>query len=250
MRNFIGEQGFIWFIGTVVDRNDPLKMGRVRVRCYGWHTEDVSQISNDDLPWAVVMTPTTSHSTLGVGESPDLQVGAWVVGFFMDGRRAQEPCIMGSLPTSNLNEQEERVSDIHPLAKGTNTIKYDVDKSINEPESPYAAEYPYNKVMATEGGHTKEYDNTKKKERIREAHVTGTLYEVHPDGSKVVRVVGNNYVVIAGNDSVKVSGNAKLVIDGNLNITVGGNAKLDIGGTTNITSGGNMALKAPRIDLN
>ena len=102
----------------------------------------------------------------------------------------------------------------------------------------------------TEGGHTKEYDNTKKKERIREAHKSGTLYEVHPNGSKVVRVVGNNYVVIAGNDSVKVSGNAKLVIDGNLNITVGGNAKLDIGGTTNITSGGNMALKAPRIDLN
>ena len=242
MRNFIGNNSFVWWIGKVESRSDPLKMGRVKVRCIGWHTDDTSQITTEDLPWAVVMTPTTSHSTLGVGESPDLQVGAWVVGFFLDGQRGQEPCVMGSLPTSNLNDQDKRVSDINPLARGTNTITYEVDSSINEPESPYAAEYPYNKVMATEGGHTKEYDSTKDKERIREAHPQGTLYEIHPDGSKVVRVVGDNYEVIAGNDSIKVSGNAKLVISGNLDITVGG--------TTNITSGGNMALKAPRIDLN
>ena len=33
MQNFMGMDGFIWFTGVVEDRNDPSKLGRVRVRC-------------------------------------------------------------------------------------------------------------------------------------------------------------------------------------------------------------------------
>ena len=32
MQNFMGMDGFIWFTGVVEDRNDPSKLGRVRVR--------------------------------------------------------------------------------------------------------------------------------------------------------------------------------------------------------------------------
>ena len=35
MQNFMGMDGFIWFTGVVEDRNDPSKLGRVRVRCVG-----------------------------------------------------------------------------------------------------------------------------------------------------------------------------------------------------------------------
>ena len=38
--NFMGQDGFSWFVGVVEDRNDPLKLGRVRVRCLGYHTSD------------------------------------------------------------------------------------------------------------------------------------------------------------------------------------------------------------------
>ena len=31
------------FIGVVEDRNDPLQLGRVKVRAYSIHTEDKSQ---------------------------------------------------------------------------------------------------------------------------------------------------------------------------------------------------------------
>ena len=37
-KNFIGLDGFIWFIGVVEDRQDPYLIGRVRVRCFGHHT--------------------------------------------------------------------------------------------------------------------------------------------------------------------------------------------------------------------
>ena len=38
--DFMGRDGFIWFAGVVEDRSDPLKLGRVRVRCLGYHTDD------------------------------------------------------------------------------------------------------------------------------------------------------------------------------------------------------------------
>ena len=53
--NFMGLDGFVWFTGVVEDRNDPAKLGRVRVRCLGFHTEDKNDIPTADLPWAHVM---------------------------------------------------------------------------------------------------------------------------------------------------------------------------------------------------
>jgi len=35
MRNFLGRNGFTWFVGVVEDRYDPVTLGRVRVRCFG-----------------------------------------------------------------------------------------------------------------------------------------------------------------------------------------------------------------------
>ena len=46
---FMGLDGFIWFIGVVEDRNDPSKLGRVKVRCLGFHTEDKNDIPTEDL---------------------------------------------------------------------------------------------------------------------------------------------------------------------------------------------------------
>ena len=43
MQNFLGRDGFIWFTGVVEDRDDPDKLGRVRVRCVGYHTNDVKK---------------------------------------------------------------------------------------------------------------------------------------------------------------------------------------------------------------
>ena len=34
---FMGLDGFIWFVGVVENRNDPAELGRVQVRCLGYH---------------------------------------------------------------------------------------------------------------------------------------------------------------------------------------------------------------------
>ena len=96
---FMGLDGFVWFTGVVEDRNDPDKLGRVRVRCLGYHTEDLNDIPTKDLPWATVMHPVTDPSMQGLGNTPSFLVeGTWVIGFFADAKDKQQPIIMGSLP--------------------------------------------------------------------------------------------------------------------------------------------------------
>ena len=95
----MGLDGFVWFTGVVENRNDPAKLGRVQVRCLGFHTEDLIDIPSADLPWAHVMHPVTDPAMQGLGNSPSfLTEGTWVIGFFRDANEKQQPIIMGSLP--------------------------------------------------------------------------------------------------------------------------------------------------------
>ncbi len=99
MQNFLGQDGFIWFVGVVEDRADPQYLGRVRVRCLGYHTENKLELPTADLPWAMPVLPITSSGISGIGQTPlGLVEGSWVFGFFRDSQYAQEPMILGSLP--------------------------------------------------------------------------------------------------------------------------------------------------------
>ena len=96
---FMGLDGFVWFVGVVEDRNDPDELGRVRVRCLGFHTEDLVKLPTADLPWAHVMHPTTDPAMHGLGITPSFLVeGSWVVGFFRDAAEKQQPIVIGTLP--------------------------------------------------------------------------------------------------------------------------------------------------------
>ena len=108
MQNFLGQDGFIWFVGVVEDRQDPQKLGRVRVRCLGYHTADKIALPTSDLPWASPVLPITSSGISGIGQTPlGLVEGSWVFGFFRDSQYAQEPMILGSLPGRPSEEASE-----------------------------------------------------------------------------------------------------------------------------------------------
>ena len=106
--NFMGKDGFHWFVGVVESREDPSQLGRVQVRGLGIHTDNKTSIPTEDLPWATVMQPTTSSANSGIGTSPSFIIeGSWVVGFFMDTEK-QQPIIMGTLP--GVQNQEVDIS--------------------------------------------------------------------------------------------------------------------------------------------
>lgn len=98
--NIFNKDGFIWWIGVVEDRMDPEKSGRVRVRIYGYHTDDKTLLPTKDLPWAIPITPITSAAISGIGTAPLGPVeGTWVIGFFLDGGDMQQPAIFGTIAT-------------------------------------------------------------------------------------------------------------------------------------------------------
>lgn len=100
MQRIFNKDGFNWWIGVVEDRMDPEKMGRCRVRIYGYHTDSKIILPTKDLAWATPIQPITSAAISGIGSSPLGPVeGTWVIGFFLDGEDMQQPAIFGTIAT-------------------------------------------------------------------------------------------------------------------------------------------------------
>ena len=103
--NFLGKDGFRWWIGQVAPEkaqgNQINQVGkawgaRVKVRIYGYHPADETELPNEDLPWAQVLLNAQGGSGKG-GRSKSMRIspGDTVLGFFLDGDDAQLPVILG-----------------------------------------------------------------------------------------------------------------------------------------------------------
>lgn len=88
----VGFPNPLFFIGVVENNIDERLEGRVQVRAFGIHGTN-QEIPTADLPWATLIIG--SHDVNFV--VPPLN--AWVFGFFLDGRSAQQPFILGLIPT-------------------------------------------------------------------------------------------------------------------------------------------------------
>ena len=309
---------FTWWQGVVEDRNDPLKLGRCRVRVVGYHTDSKGEIPTKSLPWATPMQPITSAAMNGIGTTPMGPVeGTWVFGFWRDGSNAQEPVIIGTVggkmdkdhkkdPSKGFNDpkgkypRDEYLVDGEPdtnrLARGIGGTKVgtkngenaksltnkrakrnrgdpDVAGSVtntgiakgragdmtggdgkkatidnrtgddaghynhewwNEPNPRYGgtaesdttyltsvenlSQYPYCHVRMSESGHVEEWDDTETAERLHRYHKTGTFEEIQPDGSRVVKVVADDYEIVAGSKNVAISGVCNLTIKGDCRV--------------------------------
>tara|TARA_Y100000758_G_C16046276_1_gene420019 strand:+ start:29 stop:1129 length:1101 start_codon:yes stop_codon:yes gene_type:complete len=112
------------FYGIVEDRNDPLKIGRVRVRVHGVHTDDKLLIASPDLPWSQVLLPTTAAALSGIGTQHGLVEGSTVVGFFRD-KGKQDFVVTHSSAGLPHGGYKETITD--------ELLKRDVEKGFNDP---------------------------------------------------------------------------------------------------------------------
>ena len=125
--HFLGKDGFIWWIGQVVDQTkwagnlpetptdttDGQKGFdfRYKVRIMGYHTASPKDLTDDDLPWASVMLPVTAGTSGGARHTPQLRQGNFVYGFFLDGEDAQQPIIMGVIGYNQYTAVMKNVPD-------------------------------------------------------------------------------------------------------------------------------------------
>jgi len=277
--NFMG-MSFVWFHGVVEDIMDPLKLGRVRVRAYGFHTEDKTSngVPTTEIPWAHVMQPITSAAMSGIGSSPTgILQGTQVIGFFRDPGFWQDMIILGTIGGKNdtppnyatgfsdpnkvyprTDFVENKEVDTSRLARNENientvvqtkknSRKQNIDIAIggswSEPETPYDAVYPHNKVTETPSGHVIEIDDTPGAERLHEYHTAGTFTETHPDGTQVHKIIGDKVTVVVENDRVVVSKNRFDTVEGNTNHLTSGDLNVEIRGNVNALVDGDIRLQ-------
>jgi len=131
-----GSNDLVWWTGVVEDRDDPEKLGRCRVRIFGYHTGDTTLLPTSDLPWAIPMQSITSAATSGVGSAPvGIVSGTWVVGWFLDGEEAQRPLIIGTLAgkpspsVESLTKQKQDTSTNNVVKSSNGTPLVDQDNN-------------------------------------------------------------------------------------------------------------------------
>lgn len=277
---FAGRDGFNWFIGVCEDRDDPKGMGRIRVRVFGVHTEDLTQLPTIDLPWSQVVLPPTAKP----GEIPNITPGQWVFGFFRDADMLQESVVLGILPG-------------HPMYSPDPKFGFNDPNSVNAPESqdekyrkaPDYGPYP-NRIQEPDTNRLIVNNEDKPHplyETVRkaEAAAVGTiftatgndwrepeypymasypynhvfesesghvfehddtpneerLHERHHAGTYYeVDAGGNRVVKVVGDGYEIIAGSKNCYIHGDVNLTIGSNCNTLIGGNYNLNVKGNM----------
>ena len=233
--------------GIVKDIKDPKKIGRVKVKVFDLH----DSINVSDLAWSQVLMPANVPARLGVGASVNLLVGTLVACVPLD-KMKQEFIVTGTLPTnSDITTDDDTAiggsaaetkskPDNNSRVRGEPDPHADESKGKYQPKSTYGPIYPHNNVMETESGHVREYDDTPGAERITERHKSGTQYEIAANGSKIERIVRDNYQLILGHDTIEVRGNVKIYVNGDANIAVARDLTTQVGGNMTADVTGNM----------
>lgn len=132
------------------------------------------------------------------------------------------------------HRHSKRIKEI-PYTKGDEHDKWE------EPFSAWDAKYPYNKVMMqSEANHIIEVDDTPGSERMNWQHQSGTYEEIDHTGSRAVKIVGDNYEIVVGEEFIYIKGNQKITVDGDVNWLFKRNFTMEVLGDTKMLFRGNV----------
>jgi hypothetical protein len=98
------------------------------------------------------------------------------------------------------------------------------------PKSDTFSVYPYNHVNESESGHVREVDDSPGGERLMNYHRTGTFDEIHPDGSKVTKIIGSEYEITLKDKNVLIEGACNITISGACRQLIKGDYILEVEG--------------------
>ena len=135
-QNKLGHDNFIWWIGVVEDRFDPLNLGRCRVRIFGAHTSELQLIPTSSLPWATPLYPVNDSRSFSTPMEGD-----YVFGFFLDGESSQAPAMLGVFPGIPQSSGSPEGVGFSANAKLTNSTltNNDTTKPVVSPGTPAMA---------------------------------------------------------------------------------------------------------------
>ena len=148
----------------------------------------------------------------------------------------------------------------HPRGKSKDEAKYfnprqdmidggDGDPSKKGNMEDYTSLYPFNTVKETRAGFVFETDNTEGNKRYHEYHPSGTHKEIHHDGTKVEKIIGDDYEIITKDKNVLIRGNCNVTIVGDCKMLVQGDKYEEIEGDLFQTIHGDRITKIQGSDI-
>lgn len=258
-----GVRNPLFFVGVVENNVDERLEGRVQVRAFGVHGT-TADVPTESLPWAILIAGNYDPNV------PIPPLNSWVFGFFVDGRDAQQPMILGLIPTQMTEPIDPAKNgwgvipkkDMEVLAQGsrpqdygqpansrlargenieeTHVLQHEAnrvtgvsgggDKTWEEPGSAYNAQYPYNRVIETAAGHSIELDDTPGAERIMIWHKSGSYVQIDSRGTTTEKSVSDKYEINEMNSHIYIGGKSYVVIEGDAYVKVNGNKTEEITG--------------------
>lgn len=120
---------FAIYRAKVVSISDPMSGGRVQVRVFGIHSQDVQEVPNDTLPWAYPATVSMGDTdTGGFFVLPAVESIVWV---FFDGGNHNFPVYFASAPNKdNWNTDADEDNAIMDLGERALKIVNDAGAEV------------------------------------------------------------------------------------------------------------------------
>jgi len=203
-----------FFLGTVVDNEDPQKEERLRIRIPNLLGEE---LSDTELPWARPVKHRVRGSNSQVQSLSVPVVGSKMIVVLQNG------------------------DPYHPLYLGSLLVGADV-------ASVLTTNYPKRYGLRDDKGNHMFVDTQTGDMELR--HFSGTTLKIVPDGSVSVTSPKNLTVAFDGNASVAVKGNLSATVDGNASAVVKGTLDVKADGATTIESSSGITITAPTVDIN
>ena len=105
------------------------------------------------------------------------------------------------------------------------------------------SQYPYNHVRMSESGHVEEWDDTPSSERMHSFHTSGTFEEIQPDGTKVTKIVSDEYEITLGKKNVSITGTCNVTITGDCRMLYQGDLVQEVKGDYHLNVHGDKRTK-------
>jgi len=255
MESGVGIKEPLFFIGAIENNDDPRKEGRVQVRAFGVHGTN-KQVPRDMLPWAIVCQGVYNPNNIP-------KLNSWVFGVFLDGRDAQEPMVLGLIPTqyATIIDPEKNGWGWIPDKDGDELAHGSAPNDAMQPQNSRLARGEYiqeTQVLTQEMGrvlgvkvggteetwnqpaaayntqyphnkvietaqHSIEMDDTPGGERITVRHKSGSFIEIDSRGTTTQKTVSDHYDIMDRKQHVVVGGMSTVTIMGNSYVYVRGN---------------------------
>ena len=259
-------QNLIPFIGVVQSESDPSHLGRCKVRCFGFHPPaDDPSVPTELLPWAIRL-----DGTIGAVQSPDPRPGELVFGFFLDGRDAQFPAIVGAIPSHNIgllsnawaDASSETINKSVTLANFPNHTGVDLEGSpaiaaaagnmadgLTSASGDYEVSIPSPEMVSGNGSaslQSAEYQGSyvSAGDSVSLFHKSGTIVQINPEGVIIISSTNDLFSDVHGNQTEVTKSNRDIIIkNGQFNINVqNGDCNLVVNGDMNQKVTGNYTL--------